>query len=66
MGMPKSTGLVHRVPCPWCGQLDDLADIEADLQEGSTVACPSCGDMYTVTAIRSVTQLWLEGVEGDA
>ena len=61
MAMPTSVGLVNKVPCPWCREVDSLDDIEPDLQVGSSIECTACGGIYEITSMKSVTQLWLEG-----
>ena len=63
MAMPKSTGLVSKIGCPWCTEVDSLDDIEPDLQVGSSIECTACGGIYEITAMKSVTQLWVEGVD---
>lgn len=60
--VPTSTGIVSKVPCCWCREVDSLEDIEADLQIGSTIECTSCNGVYEITDMRSVTLLQVTGV----
>ena len=54
---PISSGPIHAVVCPYCGQANDLRDLQSQqlLDTGSGVVCDKCHMTALVTQIVPVT-----------
>lgn len=55
--MPTSSGPIHAVVCPYCGQANDLRDLQSQqlLDTGSGVVCDKCHMTAEVAQILPVT-----------
>lgn len=66
---PKTTnGFAHRVPCPHCGQPNDMRELQemmgAGFEPGLKASCDHCHRNMVVTTVQPVTIVHVRQAEG--